>query len=79
MSKKKRSKRSLLRHAPKARPKRAPQRTRKKEVPTRRKPAPKAAIHRITPIVALGPIWDDIGVLRPLEFRVTFARPDDRG
>lgn len=32
---------------------------------------------RIKPIVDLGRVWERIGVVRPIEFRVTFARPDD--
>ena len=31
----------------------------------------------ISPIVDLGKVWAEIGVLRPIEFRVSFARPDD--
>jgi hypothetical protein len=40
-----------------------------------RKVAPKAA--RVATLVDLSRIWDEIGIRRPLEFRVTFARPDD--
>ena len=32
---------------------------------------------RIQPIVDLGSIWERIGIARPIEFRVSFARPDD--
>ena len=32
---------------------------------------------RAAPFVDLSRIWDELGILRPIEFRVTFARPDD--
>lgn len=34
-------------------------------------------IGRATPIVDLGKIWGNIGILSPIEFRVSFIRPDD--
>lgn len=34
-------------------------------------------IQRTTPLVDLGRIWDQFGPRRPVEFRVSFARPDD--
>ncbi len=44
--------------------------------PLAKRPA-RAEFARITPFVDLGRIWDEIGIARPIEFRVTFARPDD--
>lgn len=41
------------------------------------RPGAAAATARITPAVDIGDVWQEIGVLRPIEFRVTFARPDD--
>ena len=41
-----------------------------------RRPAP-TRIERLKPIVDLGRIWEDIGIVRPVEFRVSFVRPDD--
>jgi hypothetical protein len=35
------------------------------------------AAARLTPLLDLGKIWDKIGVVRPVEFRVSFVRPDD--
>lgn len=34
-------------------------------------------IDRTTPIVDLGKIWGHIGILSPIEFRISFIRPDD--
>jgi hypothetical protein len=38
---------------------------------------PVIAVRRLSPIVDLGKIWDQVIVRRPIEFRVTFVRPDD--
>lgn len=45
-----------------------------------RPPSKRAApikIERATPIVDLGSVWGHIGILSPIEFRVSFIRPDD--
>src|SRR5262245_13901382 len=44
---------------------------------TRRPRAIDAQASRIQPIVHLGLIWAQRGLERPVEFRVSFARPDD--
>jgi hypothetical protein len=53
----------------------APARPAVQKAPARRAAA--AQLARITPIVDLGRIWEEIGLARPIEFRVSFARPDD--
>lgn len=50
------------------------------EAAAMRAPSKRAApiqIERSTPIVDLGKIWGKIGILSPIEFRLSFIRPDD--
>jgi hypothetical protein len=73
MAKKKLRKRSTTK---KPRPTKKPS-VRRKPAPAKPKRARASRFSRVLPVVNLGRIWEEIGVLRPIEFRVTFARPDD--
>src|SRR5262245_26119276 len=71
-------KRARSKAAKLAAPKRA---TVAQKTPERTKKAPakpkRTAPSRVATLIDLSRVWEDLGILRPIEFRVTFARPDD--